>query len=146
MQEKQHFLFAGSGSPEHTVSMKNPEEARLSARERQVMDILYRMGKATAEEVMNELPDPPGYSAVRALLATLEGKGVVWHGKESRKYVYHPTKPGSRAKRSALTRLLATFFEGRPENLVAALLDPSDQKLSREEIAKIRKLIDENQS
>jgi len=126
--------------------MKSPEEARLSARERQVMDILYRMGKATAEEVMNELPDPPGYSAVRALLATLEGKGVVWHGKESRKYVYQPTKPGSRAKRSALKGLLATFFEGRPENLVAALLDPRDQKLSREEIAKIRKLIDENPS
>ena len=102
------------------------------------MDILFRMGKATAEEVMNELPDPPGYSAVRALMTTLEGKGMVKHGKESRKYVYEPTVPEKSAKQSALKRLLTTFFEGRPEKLVAALLDPADQKLSREEIEKIR--------
>lgn len=124
--------------------MKSMEEGRISARERQVMDILYRKGKATAEEVMKDLPDPPGYSAVRALLATLEGKGMVKHGKESRKYVFEAAVPEKRAKRSALKRLLATFFEGRPEKLVAALLDPDDQKLSREEIEKIRRLIDEN--
>lgn len=123
--------------------MKSIEEGRISARERQVMDILFRKGKSTAEEVMNELPDPPGYSAVRALLATLEGKGMVKHGKESRKYVFEATVPEKRAKRSALKRLLATFFDGSPEKLVAALLDPDDQKLSHEEIEKIRKLIDE---
>jgi BlaI family transcriptional regulator, penicillinase repressor len=119
---------------------------RVSARERQVLDILFRRGRATAEEVMGDLPDPPGYSAVRALMATLEGKGLVKHSKESRRYVYEPTVPEKRAKQSALRKLLATFFEGRPENLVAALLDPQDQQLSREEIDRIRKLIDEKQA
>lgn len=128
------------------VFMKRLEEDRVSARERQVMDILFRLGKATAEEVMTELPDPPGYSAVRALLATLEAKGMARHGKESRRYVYQPTVPGKRAKRTALKRLLATFFEGSPEKLVASLLDPQDQQLSRDEIQRIRKLIDEEQA
>jgi BlaI family penicillinase repressor len=123
--------------------MKRLEDGQISRRERQVMDILFRLGKATAEEVMNELPDPPGYSAVRALLVTLEGKGLVKHGKESRRYVYQPTVPEKKAKRSALKQLIATFFEGSPEKLVASLLDPQDQKLSSEEIDRIRKLIDE---
>jgi len=123
--------------------MKRFEEGRISRRERQVMDILFRLGKATAEEVMNELPDPPGYSAVRALLVTLEGKGLVTHSKDSRRYVYQPTVPEKKAKRSALKQLITTFFEGSPEKLVAALLDPRDQKLSSGEIERIRKLIDE---
>lgn len=106
------------------------------------MDILFRLGKATAEEVMNELPDPPGYSAVRALLATLEGKGLVKHGKDSRRYVYQPTVAEKKAKRSALRQLIATFFDGSPEKLVASLLDPKDQNLSGEEIERIRSLID----
>lgn len=122
--------------------MKRLEDGRISRRERQVMDILFRLGKATAEEVLNELPDPPGYSAVRALLVTLEGKGLAKHGKDSRRYVYQPAVPEKRAKRSALNQLIATFFEGSPEKLVASLLDPQDQKLSGEEIGRIRKLID----
>lgn len=123
--------------------MKRLEDGQISRRERQVMDILFRLGKATAEEVMNELPDPPSYSAVRALLVTLEGKGLAKHAKDSRRYVYQPTVPEKRAKRSALKQLIATFFEGSPEKLVASLLDPADQKLSVEEIERIRKLIDE---
>ncbi len=107
------------------------------------MDILFRLGKATAQEVMDELPDPPSYSAVRALLTILEEKGLVTHGKDSRKYVYSPAVPEKKAKRSALKQLLATFFDGSPEKLVASLLDPADQKLSPEEIAKIRKLLNE---
>ena len=106
------------------------------------MDILFRLGKGTAEEVMNELPDPPSYSAVRALLATLEQKGLVQHTKDSRRYVYMPTVPEKRAKHTALRQLLATFFDGSPQKLVASLLDPKDQKLSAEEIADIRNLID----
>ena len=124
------------------VRMKKADEIRMSARERQVMDILFRKGKATAEDVMKELPDPPGYSAVRALMVTLENKGLIRHGKESRKYVYEAAVPEKKAKQSALKRLLTTFFDGRPEKLVAALLDPDDQKLSREEIDRIRKLIE----
>lgn len=124
--------------------MKRFEDGQISRRERQVMDILFRKGKATAEEVLAELPDPPGYSAVRALLATLEQKELVTHSKDSRRYVYLPAVPEKRAKRSALKQLLATFFEGSPEKLVASLLDPRDQKLSADEIAAIRKLIDES--
>ena len=123
--------------------MKRLDDDRVSARERQVMDILFRRGRATAEDVMNELPDPPSYSAVRALMATLEGKGLVKHGKESRRYVYEAAVPEKRAKRTSLKRLLSTFFEDSPEKLVAALLDPRDQQLSHEEIEKIRKLIDD---
>ena len=123
--------------------MKRLEDGQISRRERQVMDILFRLGKATAEEVLNELPDPPGYSAVRALLVTLEGKGLAKHGKDSRRYVYQPAVPEKRAKRSALNQLIATFFEGSPEKLVASLLDPQDQKLSGEEIDRIRKLIND---
>ena len=122
--------------------MKRFEDGQISRRERQVMDILFRKGKATAEEVLAELPDPPGYSAVRALLVTLEQKKLVTHSKDSRRYVYLPTVPEKRAKRTALKQLMATFFEGSPEKLVASLLDPRDQKLSPEEIARIRKLID----
>lgn len=122
--------------------MKRFEDGQLTRRERQVMDILFRKGKCTAEEVLDELPDPPGYSAVRALLSTLEQKELVSHSKDSRRYVYEPTVPEKRAKRSALKQLMATFFEGSPEKLVAALLDPKDQELSKDEIARIRKLID----
>ena len=123
-------------------AMKRFEQDQMSRRERQVMEILFRLGKASAQEVMDELPEPPGYSAVRALLATLEEKGLVSHGKDSRRYVYMAAVPEQRAKRTALRQLLATFFEGRPEKLVASLLDPRDQQLSREEIGRIRRLID----
>ena len=121
--------------------MKRFEDGQISRRERQVMDILFRKGKATAGEVLEELPDPPGYSAVRALLVTLEQKKLVTHSKDSRRYVYLPAVPEKKAKTNALKQLLATFFEGSPEKLVASLLDPKDQKLSTEEIARIRKLI-----
>jgi predicted transcriptional regulator len=123
--------------------MKRFETGQISRRERQVMDILFRRGRATAEEVLEELPDPPSYSAVRALLATLESKELVTHEKDSRRYVYLPAVPEKKAKRTALRQLLATFFEGSPEKLVASLLDPRDQQLSAEEIERIRKLIDE---
>ena len=125
--------------------MKRLEEGQVSRRERQVMDILFRLGKATAQEVLDELPDPPSYSAVRALLTILEDKGLVKHEKDSRRYVYMPVMAEKKAKRSALKQLLATFFEGSPEKLVASLLDPEDQKLSADEISRIRKLLDEQE-
>ncbi|WP_367874028.1 BlaI/MecI/CopY family transcriptional regulator [Luteolibacter sp. Populi] len=121
--------------------MSNAEA--LARRERQVMDILYRMGEATAQEVMDQMADPPTYSAVRALLATMIEKSLLSFRKDSRRYVYRPAVPEKKAKRSALKSLLSTFFEGKPENLVAALLDPKDQQLSTDEIEKIRKLIDQ---
>jgi predicted transcriptional regulator len=125
--------------------MEAVDPSALSRRERQVMDILYRLGEATAQQVLDELPDPPSYSAVRALLATVEGKGLATHSKQSRRYVFRPTVPEEHAKRSALRQLLSTFFGGKPEKLVASLLDPSEQTLSREEIERIRRMIDESE-
>jgi predicted transcriptional regulator len=121
--------------------MNRLEKGQISRRERQILEILYRLGQATAKEVQENLPDPPSYSAVRALLATLEGKEMVRHSKEGRRYVYKPAITPKKAKRTALDSLLRTYFEGKPENLVAALLDPSDQQLSKSEIDSIRDLI-----
>lgn len=121
--------------------MQQFDHGQVSRRERQVMDILFRLGEATAQQVLDELPDPPTYSAVRALLATLESKGLIKHTKQSRTYVYSAAVPEKRAKRSALKQLLGTFFNGSPEKLVAALLDPQDQQLSKDEIENIRALI-----
>lgn len=118
------------------------EEAGLAKREGQVMSILFRRGEATAREILEELASPPSYSAVRALLATMAGKGLVTVCKDSRRYVYRAAVPEKKAKRSALKQLLATFFEGKPEKLVAALLDPQDQALSEEEILRIRNLLE----
>lgn len=106
------------------------------------MDIIYRLGQASAKEVQENLPDPPSYSAVRALLATLESKGMVTHGKESRRYIYKPAITERKARKSAIQNLLSTFFEGKPQKLVAALLDEGDQRLTNEEIDDIRKLVD----
>ena len=123
--------------------MNRLEKGHLSRRERQIMDIIYRLGQASAKEVQENLPDPPSYSAVRALLATLENKKMLTHGKESRSYIYKPVINEEKARQSALKNILSTFFEGKPKNLVAALLDDGDQALSKEEIDDIRKLVDE---
>ncbi len=122
--------------------MSESKGTALARREQQVMDILYRLGEAGAQEILDEMPDPPTYSAVRALLSTMVEKGLLKHRKDSRRYLYRPAVSEKKAKRSALKNLLATFFDGRPENLVASLLDPKDQQLSSEEIEKIRELID----
>lgn len=116
-------------------------DSALARREREVMAILFRRGEATAKEIQDELVDPPTYSAVRALLATMTQKALVTPRKDSRRYVYRAAVPEKKAKRSALRQLLATFFDGRPEKLVAALLDPKDQSLSEAEIRRIRELI-----
>jgi len=98
-------------------------DAKLSARERQIMDIVYRHGRAAAADVLDELPDPPSYSTVRALLRILEEKGHLRHVKDGARYVYLPKKARSRAGRSAMEQVLNTFFEGSTEKAVAALLD-----------------------
>jgi len=105
------------------------------------MDIIFQKGKATAQEVLEEMEDAPSYSAVRALLVTMENKGLLKHSKESRRYVYEPVVAEQKARKTALKHLMTTFFEGKPENLVAALLDPKDQGLSKDEIEEIRKMI-----
>ena len=122
--------------------MESSPTENLSRRERQIMDVVYRLGEASAAEIQENLPSPPSYSAVRAQLVILEEKGALTHTKKSRRYIYRPTVAPHRAKRSALRRLLSTFYGGSAENLVASLLDPEDSKLPAKEIDRIRKMVE----
>jgi len=116
---------------------------RLSNRERQIMDVLYRLGQATAAEVMEELADPPSYSAVRATLRILEEKGQVRHEEQGPRYVFKPAVARDRAKRTAVRHLVSTFFDGSPEAAMATLLDESASKLSDSDYERLKTLIDE---
>lgn len=107
------------------------------------MDVLYRDGQATASEVLAALPDPPSYSAVRAMLRILENKGHARHVAEGTRYVYQPTLPRDRAGRPALAGVLETFFDGSTEKAVAALLDLSRDELSPEQLDRLSQLIDQ---
>jgi BlaI family penicillinase repressor len=114
----------------------------LSRRERQIMDILYRTGKASASDVLNAMPDPPSYSAVRAMLRVLEEKGHVKHQEEGLKYVYAPVVARDKAKRSAVKHVMETFFNGSAEQIVAALLDVSSSKLTSGELDRMAEMIE----
>jgi predicted transcriptional regulator len=116
---------------------------QLSRRERQIMDILYQRGKSSASEVRQAMPDAPSYSAVRAMLRILEEKGHVRHHAEGLKYVYLPTVARDKAKRSAVKHLLDTFFDDSPEQIVAALLDVSSTRLTREELDRMAEMIEQ---
>ena len=120
--------------------------ATLSRRERQIMDFLFKHGKATVAEVLGGIPDPSSYSAVRAMLRTLEEKGHVTHEEDGRAYVYRPTVAREQARRSALKHMLSTFFGGSTEQAVAALLDLSGPRLTNEELDRVAKLIDQARS
>jgi predicted transcriptional regulator len=115
---------------------------KLSRRERQILDILFRRGRATAAEVHADLPDRPSYSAVRAHLRTLEDKGHVKHEAEALRYVYTPTTQPGRARKSALRHLVETFFDGSPANAAAALLDSSATQLTNEDLDNLSVLIE----
>lgn len=118
-------------------------QAGLSRRERQIMDILYRHGKASAADVRQAMKDPPSYSAVRAMLRVLEEKGHVKHESEGLKYVYGPSVGRDKAKRSAVKHLLDVFFPDSPEQVVAALLDISGKRLTNEELDRMTRMIEE---
>ena len=115
----------------------------LSRRERQIMDFLYQAGRASAAEVLDALPDPPGYSAVRATLRILEQKGHVRHEEDGRAYVFIPVMKKDAARKRALTHLLKTFFDNSTEQAVAALVDLAGPKASAEELDRIRRIIDD---
>jgi BlaI family transcriptional regulator, penicillinase repressor len=115
----------------------------LSRRERQIVDILYTQGRATAAEVQAALPDPPSYSAVRAMLRILEDKGHVRHEQDGPRYVYLPTVARDNAKRSALRHMLQTFFDGSTEQAISALLDDSSARLSDRELDRLARMIDQ---
>ena len=121
--------------------MSKEANAQLSRREREIMDVIYRAGRASAAEVLDQLADPPGYSAVRALLRVLEEKGHIRHEEDGPRYVFLPTVPLERARQSALRQLLHTFFDGSTEQAVAALLDLSSTRLSDAELARLSRLL-----
>ncbi|HUA86437.1 MAG TPA: BlaI/MecI/CopY family transcriptional regulator [Bryobacteraceae bacterium] len=116
---------------------------KLSRRERQILDILYQRGQASAADVLAAMEDPPSYSAVRAMLRILEEKGHVRHETENLKYVYAPTVPRDKAKRHAVKHLLETFFAGSPEQAMAALLDVSSRRLTPEDLDRMGRMIEE---
>jgi BlaI family penicillinase repressor len=120
--------------------MKSPDG--LSRRERQIMDILYQRGKSSATDVREAMPNAPSYSAVRAMLRVLEDKGHVRHQAEGLKYVYMPTVTRDKAKRSAVKHLLDTFFNDSPEQVVAALLDVSSTRMTRQELDRMTEMIE----
>jgi predicted transcriptional regulator len=114
----------------------------LSRRERQIIDILYRRGRATAADVMEDLPGDPSYSTVRTQLRVLEDKGHVRHEEDGPRYVYTPAVPRGTVRRSALKHLVETFFEGSVEQTVAALLGSDATRLSAPELERIAELIE----
>jgi BlaI family transcriptional regulator, penicillinase repressor len=123
--------------------MEEKKQLQLSRRERQIMDVLFRRGQASAAEVHQELPNPPSYSAVRAMLRTLEEKGHLRHEAQGPRYVFRPTISLQKAKRSAMRHLLDTFFDGSVEQAVTALVEGSAAKLSQQELDRLSQLIDE---
>lgn len=116
------------------------DPTQLSRRESQIMTTLYRLERAGAAEIRDGLDDPPGYSTVRKLLEILEEKGHVQHEREGRRYVYRPVVPREAARRSALGRVLRTFFDNSVEDAMAALLGLEDEELSTAELKRIEEL------
>ena len=113
--------------PNNTENDMGTDPNQLSRRERQIMEVIYAHGRATAAEVQENLPDPPSYSAVRAMLRILENKGHLRHENDGPRYVFLPTTPREQARETALRGVVKTFFGGSPENAVAALLDLDDE-------------------
>jgi predicted transcriptional regulator len=107
------------------------------------MDVIYQQGRATAAEVLENMPNPPSYSAVRAMLRLLEDKGFVRHEQDGPRYVYLPTLSRDKARQSAMKQLLQTFFDDSAEQAVAALIDMSRRKMSDAELDRLSRLIDE---
>ena len=121
---------------------QNDELTGLSRRERQIMDFLFQRGKASVGEVMDGIPNPPGYSAVRATLRTLEQKGRVSHEEDGRAYIYRPTLRRDAARKSALTHVVKTFFDNSAEQALAALLELKGPRLSDAELERVSRLVE----
>ncbi len=116
-------------------------ETALSRRERQIMDILFALGRASGPEIQERLPDRPSYSGVRTILRVLERKGHIRHIEEGMRYVYLPVVTREKATKSAIDRLVATFFDGSVKAAAAAFLDPSTAKLSKDDLKELERLI-----
>ena len=119
------------------------DAAQLSRRERQIMEVVYEFGRATAADVREHMPDPPSYSAVRAMLRILEDKGHVVHEQDGPRYVFLPIVPREEASETALRRLVRTFFAGSPEGAMAALLDLDGDRLDENALQRLAEMIEE---
>ena len=126
----------------HGPMARTTSTARLTRREREIMDILYRRGRATAQEVLDDLADPPSYSAVRALLRLLEERGHAKHAQDGQRYVYSPAVSRGDARKRALTHLVRTFFAGSVEQTMTTLLESSREKLSHDDLDRLAELIE----
>ncbi len=128
--------------------MPSTKTTELPRREKQALNVLYRLGEATAAQVMEELGDLPSYSAARALMTLLVSKGLARVKQEpgSRQYTYLPATPVTKARKNALSQVMQTFFGNSPVQLAANLLDPASQKLSATEIQELRALLDAHDS
>jgi BlaI family transcriptional regulator, penicillinase repressor len=115
----------------------------LSRRERQIMDAIYRRGRAAVSEVLDDIPDPPSYSAVRAMMGKLEDKGQLGHESDGARYVYFPLRPPEEATETVLRRMLRTFFDGSPTRAVAAVLDLSEGELTAQELDELAGMIED---
>jgi predicted transcriptional regulator len=122
---------------------KSPVHGNLSRRERQIMDVLYRLGQATAAMVTSNLPDPPSSTAVRTMLRILEDKGHIKHELDGVRYVYSPVMPRDQAGKSVLTHVVRTFFDGSAEQAMATLLANPRTDISDQELDRLAKLIDQ---
>jgi predicted transcriptional regulator len=123
--------------------MAHEPEPKLSRREREIMDIVYRRGRASVGEVLEDMPDPPSYSAVRALMGIMLDKGHLKRERVGTKYIYSATRSRRHAGRSALSRVLETFFDGSAEKAVAALLETADSDLTPAELDRLAQLIEQ---
>jgi len=122
--------------------MKTRTHAQLARRERQIMEAIYRLGRASVTEVRDHLENPPSYSAVRAMLRILEDKGHLRHAQDGPRYVYLPTVPQERARRTILSDLVRTMFDGSTEQAVAALLEAPDARLTDRQLQQLSRLIE----
>ncbi|NIR48607.1 BlaI/MecI/CopY family transcriptional regulator [candidate division KSB1 bacterium] len=120
--------------------MPKPFYIFLSRREAQIMDIIYKLGEASVTDVLNKLPDPPGYNSIRVLLTILEKKGYLTHRREGQRYIYVPTELPDKAKHSALDHVIKTFFDGSKPKVVSALLD---SKITERELNELSKMIEQ---
>ena len=122
--------------------MKPESHTRLGSRERQIMEVVYRLGRATVAEVLAQIEDPPSYSAVRAMLRILEDKGHLKHTQDGPRYLYMPVVSGERARRSILQDVVKRLFDNSTEKAVAALLESSSDRMSDAELERLRRMID----
>jgi predicted transcriptional regulator len=125
------------------TSKHRTDLGQLGRRERQIMDVIHRLGRATANDVLAELADPPSYSAVRGMLRLLEEKGYVRHEWDGPRYVYLPTADPEHVRRSAVRHLLSTFFSNSMESAVAAMLGASETLPTDEELKRMARLIEQ---